>query len=208
MTSSWFLGQGLLHAILHDEFWKSNHDFLIAFPSNVLSVMHGFWRHRDFSARGRFTLFNVTDHLQRGSVKDGLGSLWQHGNFNTSQLRNLSSYNVETVHVWLRPWDENMCQVWLESARHGWNIHFLWLSFLTSFFFLRTCTAQTDRDNFTHNDSKDAVWRKEGPSQQVFFLICRFGGHFAQTKPKFRPPPVENFQPNAKSRITSKPFKI
>jgi len=37
------------------------------------------------------------NHLQRGSaeqsVKDGLGSLWQHGYFNTSQLRNRSSYN-------------------------------------------------------------------------------------------------------------------
>jgi len=39
------------------------------------------------------------NHLQRGSalqsVKDGLGSLSQHENFNTSQLRNLSSYNDE-----------------------------------------------------------------------------------------------------------------
>jgi len=42
-------------------------------------------------------------HLRRGSakqsVKNGLGSLWQHGNFNASQLRNLSSYNHETLHV-------------------------------------------------------------------------------------------------------------
>jgi len=42
-------------------------------------------------------------HLLRGSakqsVKDGLGSLWQHGNFNTSQLQNLSIYNDETLHV-------------------------------------------------------------------------------------------------------------
>jgi len=35
-----------------------------------------------------------------------------------------------------------------------------------------------DRDNFTHIGSKDAVWRKEVPSQQVFFLS--FGGHSAQ----------------------------
>jgi len=38
-------------------------------------------------------------HLLRGSakqsVKDGLGSLWQHWNFKTSQLQNLSSYNDE-----------------------------------------------------------------------------------------------------------------
>jgi len=42
MTSSWFLRQGSLHAILRNEFWKSDHDFLIAFHSNFLSVMHGF----------------------------------------------------------------------------------------------------------------------------------------------------------------------
>jgi len=42
-------------------------------------------------------------HLRRGSAKqsvnDGQGSLWQHGNFNTSQLRNLLRYNDETMHV-------------------------------------------------------------------------------------------------------------
>jgi len=42
MTSSWFLHQGSLHAILLDGFWKSEHDFLIAFHSNFLSVMLGF----------------------------------------------------------------------------------------------------------------------------------------------------------------------
>jgi len=42
MTLSWFLRQGSLHAILHDGFCKSDHDFLIAFHSNFLSVMHGF----------------------------------------------------------------------------------------------------------------------------------------------------------------------
>ena len=37
-------------------------------------------------------------------------------------------------------------------------------------FFLRTCTGQMNRDPFTHNGSKDAVWRKEVPSQQMFVL--------------------------------------
>jgi len=45
----------------------------------------------------------VRYHLLHGSakqsVKDGLGSKWQHGNVNTSQLRNLSCYSV-----WLRRW--------------------------------------------------------------------------------------------------------
>jgi len=42
MTSSWFLRQGSLHAILHEGFWKSDHNLLITFHSNVLSAMHGF----------------------------------------------------------------------------------------------------------------------------------------------------------------------
>jgi len=42
MTSSWFFRLGALHAILHDGFWKSDYDFLIAFRSNFLSAMHGF----------------------------------------------------------------------------------------------------------------------------------------------------------------------
>jgi len=33
---------GALYAILHDRFWKSDHDFLIAFHSNFSSGMHGF----------------------------------------------------------------------------------------------------------------------------------------------------------------------
>jgi len=45
------------------------------------------------------------------------GFLWQHGIFNTSQLRNLSSYCDVTLHVWLHLWNEQICQVWLESAR-------------------------------------------------------------------------------------------
>jgi len=53
----------------------------------------------------RDTHYNIYNeyHLRRGSAKqsvnDGLGSLWHHGNFNTSLLRNLPSYNDETLHV-------------------------------------------------------------------------------------------------------------
>jgi len=42
MTSSWFFRQGALQAIFHDGFSKSDHDFLIAFHTNVLSRIHGF----------------------------------------------------------------------------------------------------------------------------------------------------------------------
>jgi len=43
VTSSWFIRQGALHAVLYDGIWMRKHDFLIAFHSNVLSGMHGFW---------------------------------------------------------------------------------------------------------------------------------------------------------------------
>jgi len=42
MTLSWFLRQGSPLRYLHDGFWKSDHDFLIALHSNFLSGMHGF----------------------------------------------------------------------------------------------------------------------------------------------------------------------
>jgi len=42
MTSSWFLRQGALNTIFHDGFWKTDHDFRIAFHSDFLSAMHGF----------------------------------------------------------------------------------------------------------------------------------------------------------------------
>jgi len=46
---------------------------------------------------------HVVYHMRSGSAKqsvnDGLGSIWQHGNFNTSQLRNISSYNVRRTHL-------------------------------------------------------------------------------------------------------------
>jgi len=49
------------------------------------------------------TYHSYVNHLWRGSakqsVKDSLGSLWQHGNFNTSQFRYFPSYNDETLHV-------------------------------------------------------------------------------------------------------------
>jgi len=30
----------------YDGFWKSDHDFLIVFHSNILSGMHGFWNNK------------------------------------------------------------------------------------------------------------------------------------------------------------------
>jgi len=39
-------------------------------------------------------------HLLRGSAKQSVkDGIWQHGNYNTSQLSNLSSYNDEILRV-------------------------------------------------------------------------------------------------------------
>jgi len=42
MTSSWFLRLGALQMIIHDGFWKSEHDFMIVIQTNFLFMMHGF----------------------------------------------------------------------------------------------------------------------------------------------------------------------
>jgi len=42
MTLSSVLHQGALHALFHDVFWKSDHNFRIMFHSNFLSGMLGF----------------------------------------------------------------------------------------------------------------------------------------------------------------------
>jgi len=38
----WFFRQGVLPANFYDEFWKSDHDFLIVIQSNFLFMIHGF----------------------------------------------------------------------------------------------------------------------------------------------------------------------
>jgi len=42
MRSSPVLRQGALHALIHEGFWKSDHDFLKVFHCNFLSGMHAF----------------------------------------------------------------------------------------------------------------------------------------------------------------------
>jgi len=42
ITSSLFGRQRALHAIFHDGFRKSDHNFLLVFHNNILSGMHGF----------------------------------------------------------------------------------------------------------------------------------------------------------------------
>jgi len=41
MTSSWFLRQGALHAIFHDGFWKSDHDFQLVVNVNFCPNSNG-----------------------------------------------------------------------------------------------------------------------------------------------------------------------
>jgi len=48
MTSSWFLRQGALHAIFHDGFWKSDHDFILVVNGNFCPNSNGFEVIRQF----------------------------------------------------------------------------------------------------------------------------------------------------------------
>jgi len=82
-----------------------------------------------------FSVYPITcSAVALSSVQDGLGSLWQHGNSKTSQLRNLSSYNELCTFDYVR--ENKTCAKygWNPPARgrstHTWNIHFLWLVFL------------------------------------------------------------------------------
>jgi len=52
MSSSSVLRQGALHAPFHGGFWKSDHDFLIEFHSNFLSVTNGFRDNEDLLQAG------------------------------------------------------------------------------------------------------------------------------------------------------------
>ena len=103
---------------------------------------------------------------------------------------------------------------WNPPARgrstHTWNIHFLWLFFLPSLLPFFSCApAQTKRI--------EIIWRtmaqktqfgvRKCPPSKCFFSILTFWGSFSPKTPKISPP-VGKSQPNKKSRITSKPFKI
>jgi len=83
-----------------------------------------------------------------------------YGNMETSTPHSSETSQVITVKLCAFDY-EHTCQVWLEFG-----------FFLP--FFVRTCTGQTDRENFTHSGSRDAVRRKEVPSQQVFFSHLTF----------------------------------
>jgi len=50
---------GVLHAIFHDEFWKSEHDFLIVIHCNFLSGMHGF-RHNEVFLQAEYDVIVIS----------------------------------------------------------------------------------------------------------------------------------------------------
>jgi len=132
-----------------------------------------------------------------------------YGNMETSTPHSSEASQVITMKLCTFDYvrETNTC------AKFGWSLHtyvkYTLLvtclpAFLPVFF---SCTGQRDRDNFTHNCSSDAVWRKEVPSKQVFFSNLTFWGSFCPKTSNISPP-VGKSQPNLKSRITSKPFKI
>jgi len=138
-------------------------------------------------------------------LRIGLGSLWQHGNFK-SHLTPHSSETSQVTTTKLCTFDTSVRQTHLPSLVGvrplgvAPRIREIYTSCdFSSFlpFFLRTCTGQTDRGNFTLNGSKDAVWRKEVSSHEVFVSHLTFWGSFCPQPPNFRPP-VGTSQPNKK----------
>ena len=169
-------------------------------------------------------LIEVDYHLQRGSakqsVKDGLTSLWQYGNCNPSLYRKhslqvimmmkLCSFDNVGMTNKLAKFVSNppamVTYVWMNIQTYVKcsNIHFLWLFFFPAFlpFFLCTSTGQTDWDNFMHNWSRDAVWRKAVPPlSKSFSIFQRFGGNFA--------PETQNVVPSLViAAKTKKPYHV
>jgi len=74
MTSSWFGSQGALHAIFHDGFWKSDHNFLIVFHSNFVSEMLGFWDNMVLLQAG-YDVIMISS--PRGASDDYSGRIWK-----------------------------------------------------------------------------------------------------------------------------------
>jgi len=142
-------------------------------------------------------------------------ALVPYGNMETSTPHSSETSQVITMKFcsfdYVR--ETNTCAMfgWYPAARdcsiHTWNIHFLWFLLALVPFFLRTCTGQTDRDNFTHNGSKDAVWRKEVNLPASVFLSFDVLAVILPQNPQ-NSAPVGNSQSNTKSRITCKPCKI
>ena len=75
--------------------------------------------------------------------------------------------------------------------------------FIIIFSFLATRTAHTRVPIFTHDSSKDAVWRKGVP----FFGILTFWRSFSPRTPQILPAKGKS-QPKWKGRMTSKRLKI
>jgi len=123
-------------------------------------------------------------------------ALVPYGNMETSTPHSTETSRVITMNFAKFGWNSPA----RGRSAHTWNIHFLWLFFLPAclpycLLILRTCTGQTDRDNFTHNGSKDAVWREEVPSKLMFFSNLTFLGSFCPKTPNISPT-VGKSQPN------------
>jgi len=79
------------------------------------------------------------------------------------------------------------------GSLHTYVKYTLLVTFLPAFLtaFVSCAPAQAKRIEIIARTSakKDAVWRKEVPSQQVFFSHLTFWGSFCPKSPKFRPQP-------------------
>ena len=73
--------------------------------------------------------------------------------------------------------------------------------------FLATRTAHTREPISTHDSSKDAIWRKKVPSEQVLFEMLTLWGSFSPKTPQIWPA-VGRSQPKLEGRKTLKRLKI
>jgi len=105
-------------------------------------------------------------------------------NFNHSPKSQLWIIWFHILHGWLRPADQHPYQDWLGSCQRGRpHVVMKYAGRMPFFFFLSflaTRTGQTREPISTHDSSKDAVWRKEVLSKQVFFEILTLGVIFPE----------------------------
>jgi len=234
MTSSWFNRKGALSALLHDGFWKSDHDFLIVFHINFLSDLHGF--------RDKVVLFQAGCDVIVISPPGGaackflnadseratpitcsaiaLSTVWMtalvlYGNMKTSTPHSSETSQDVTTTFFMFDYvlETNTCTklAWNSPARgsstHTWNIHFLWLFFRPAFLPSFSCApAQAKGIHIISRTmaQKTQFEARKCPPSSSF--IWRFGGHFPQNPQNFAS--VGESQSYTKSRITSKPLKI
>jgi len=103
MTSSWFLRQGSLHAILHHGFWKGYPDFIFMFKWHFLSILNGLGVIRFFVFDWDFPTgakcFGVWSKMTPKNVNWEKNTCWE-----GTSLRQTASFEPLYVKLFLSVW--------------------------------------------------------------------------------------------------------